>query len=158
MVIGLLLAAVFAVAPLFVVGPGGVHRPRALSGLSASIYDPAARGYLVDANPPERHGELFGLYGAAQMGGLMIGPAIGGIAAAITNQPTVVFWVAGLAILALGRPRRRPRAERRAAGRRPRSAEPAADADAATAEAVADPGTRPPAGPRAGRLAWSTAC
>jgi MFS family permease len=99
MVIGLLLAAVFAVAPLFVVGPAAFIILRALSGLSASIYDPAARGYLVDANPPERHGELFGLYGAAQMGGLMIGPAIGGIAAAITNQPTVVFWVAGLAIL-----------------------------------------------------------
>ena len=29
----------------------------------------------------------------------MIGPAIGGIAAAITNQPTVVFWVAGLMIV-----------------------------------------------------------
>jgi MFS family permease len=99
MVIGLLLAAVFAVAPLFIVGPAAFIVLRALSGLSASIYDPAARGYLVDANPPERHGELFGLYGAAQMGGLMIGPAIGGIAAAITNQPTVVFWVAGLAIL-----------------------------------------------------------
>ena len=55
---------------------------RALAGLSTSIYDPAARGYLVDANPPERQGELFGLYGAAQMGGLMLGPAIGGIAAA----------------------------------------------------------------------------
>ncbi len=78
MVLGLVLAAVFAVAPLFVVGPAAFIVFRALAGLSTSIYDPAARGYLVDANPPERHGELFGLYGAAQMGGLMIGPAIGG--------------------------------------------------------------------------------
>ncbi len=99
MIIGLVLAAVFAVAPLFIVGPAAFIVLRALAGLSASIYDPAARGYLVDANPPERHGELFGLYGAAQMGGLMIGPAIGGMAAAITNQPTVVFWVAGLMIV-----------------------------------------------------------
>ncbi|HEY2887152.1 MAG TPA: MFS transporter [Candidatus Limnocylindrales bacterium] len=95
MVLGLLLASVFAVAPLFVVGPAAFIVWRALAGLSASIYDPAARGYLVDANPPERHGELFGLYGAAQMGGLMVGPAIGGIAAALTGQPTIVFWIAG---------------------------------------------------------------
>ncbi len=142
MVIGLLLAAVFAVAPLFVVGPAAFIVLRALSGLSASIYDPAARGYLVDANLPERHGELFGLYGAAQMGGLMIGPAIGGIAAAITNQPTVVFWVAGLAILASAGlvAARVPTVARPAVQR---SAEPAADADAATAEAVADPDTTP---------------
>jgi MFS family permease len=99
MVLGLVLAAVFAVAPLFVVGPAAFIVFRALAGLSTSIYDPAARGYLVDANPPERHGELFGLYGAAQMGGLMIGPAIGGIAAGLTGRPTVVFWVAGLMIV-----------------------------------------------------------
>ncbi len=99
MIIGLLLASVFAVLPLFIVGPIPFIVLRALAGLSASIYDPAARGYLVDANPPERRGEAFGLYGAAQMGGLMLGPAIGGFAAAITGEPTVVFWVAGISIV-----------------------------------------------------------
>jgi MFS family permease len=99
MMIGLVLAAAFAVAPLFVVGPIAFIGVRVLAGLSASIYDPAARGYLVDANPPERQGETFGLYGAAQMGGLMVGPAIGGLAAAATNEPTVVFWVAGIALV-----------------------------------------------------------
>lgn len=99
MVVGLVLAAAFAVGPLFVAGPAAFIAMRALSGLSASIYDPAARGYLVDANPPERQGETFGLYAAAQMGGVMIGPAIGGLAAAATSQPTIVFWVAGITLL-----------------------------------------------------------
>jgi MFS transporter, DHA1 family, multidrug resistance protein len=102
MVIGLFLAAAFAVAPLFVVGPMMFVATRILAGLAASIYDPAARGYLVDANPPERQGETFGLYGAAQMGGLMLGPAIGGLAAAATSDPTIPFWVAGICVFLSG--------------------------------------------------------
>ena len=99
MVIGLLLSAAFTVGPLLIVTPLAFIALRALAGLSAAIYDPAARGYLVDANPPERQAETFGLYGSAQMGGLMIGPAIGGVAAAVTGQPTIVFWVAGATLL-----------------------------------------------------------
>ena len=99
MVVGLVLAAGVAVLPLFIVGPVAFIALRALAGVCASIYDPAARGYLVDANPPERQGETFGYYGAAQMGGFMIGPAIGGVLAAITGEPTVVFWVAGIALV-----------------------------------------------------------
>jgi DHA1 family multidrug resistance protein-like MFS transporter len=102
MVIGLFGAAVFAVAPLFVAGPVAFVATRLLAGLSASIYDPAARGYLVDANPPERQGETFGLYGAAQMGGLILGPAIGGLAAAATDNPTIPFWVAGVCVFLSG--------------------------------------------------------
>ncbi|MDP2350461.1 MAG: MFS transporter [Chloroflexota bacterium] len=99
MVTGLVLAAGVAVLPLFIIGPVAFVALRALAGLCASIYDPAARGYLVDANPPERQGETFGYYGAAQMGGFMIGPAVGGVAAAVSGEPTVVFWVAGIALL-----------------------------------------------------------
>ena len=99
MVVGLLLTAGVAVMPLFIVGPLAFIVLRGLAGLFASIYDPAARGYLVQANPPERQGETFGYYGAAQIGGFMIGPAIGGIAASIAGDPTVVFWVAGVTAL-----------------------------------------------------------
>jgi MFS family permease len=99
MIAGLLLAGVFAVGPLFAVGPVAFIVFRALSGFASAMYDPAARGYLVDANPPERQGEAFGLYGSAQTGGFMIGPAIGGVAAAITGQPTVVFWIAGITLI-----------------------------------------------------------
>ncbi len=99
MMVGLVLSAVFTVGPVLLVGPLPFMALRALAGLAAAIYDPAARGYLVDANPPERQGETFGLYGSAQMGGLMIGPAIGGVAAAVTNQTTIVFWVAGATLI-----------------------------------------------------------
>ena len=54
----------------------------------------------------------------------MIGPAIGGIAAGLTGQPTVVFWVAGLMIvlsaLLVATPRAQPGA-RRAGTARPRT-------------------------------------
>ncbi len=100
MVVGLLLSSAFTVGPLLLVGPFAFILLRAMAGLAAAVYDPAARGYLVDANPPERQGETFGLYGSAQMGGLMVGPALGGFAAAVTNQTTIVFWVAGVALIA----------------------------------------------------------
>jgi MFS family permease len=100
MVVGLLLASVFAVLPLFAVAPLAFILLRGLAGLAAAIYDPAARGYLVDANPPEKRGEAFGLYGAAQMGGFMLGPVVGGFAAALVGEATVVFWVAGLSLVA----------------------------------------------------------
>jgi DHA1 family tetracycline resistance protein-like MFS transporter len=64
---------------------------RALQGFSTAIYDPAARGYITDATPPERRGEAFGLYGAAQMGGLLFGPAIGGLGAAAFGGIGFVF-------------------------------------------------------------------
>ncbi len=99
MIAGLLLASVFAVLPLFLVGPIAFIILRAMSGMAAAMYDPAARAYIVDSNPPERQGEAFGLYGAVQTGGFMLGPAIGGVAAAITGQPTVVFWIAGITLL-----------------------------------------------------------
>jgi len=102
MVIGLMLAALFAVAPVFVVGPVAFIVARLGAGMAASMYDPAARGYLVDANPPDRQGETFGLYGAAQMGGLMLGPAFGGLAAAVTGDPTTPFWLAGIFVFVAG--------------------------------------------------------
>ena len=97
MVAALVVSAVAIVLPLALVGPVAFIGLRALAGLAAAGYDPAARGYLMDMNPPERHGETFGLYSAAQMGGFMVGPAVGGLAVAVTGEPTVVFWVCGIA-------------------------------------------------------------
>jgi MFS family permease len=97
MVVALAVSAIAGVLPVAVSGTLAFIVLRLIAGLAAAAYDPAARGYLMDANPPERQGETFGLYSAAQMGGFMVGPAVGGLAAAITGEPTVVFWVFGLA-------------------------------------------------------------
>ena len=82
MVIGLVATGVFGALPLVWTGPVAFFLLRAGAGLGAAIYDPAARGLLTDATPPDRRGEAFGLYGAAQMGGLLLGPTIGAIGAA----------------------------------------------------------------------------
>jgi MFS family permease len=91
MVIGNVGAGVFQFLPLVLLGPGAFVALRALQGLSTAVYDPAARGYITDATPPERRGEAFGLYGAAQMGGLLLGPAIGGLGAAAFGGISFVF-------------------------------------------------------------------
>jgi MFS family permease len=99
MVVGLLLAGVFTALPLVVTGPLAFIVLRAAVGLATAIYDPAARGYVTDATPPERRGEAFGLYGAAQMGGLLLGPAIGAIGADRLGGIGFVFVFGGLAAI-----------------------------------------------------------
>jgi MFS family permease len=99
MVAGLLLAGGFTILPLALTGPLAFVVLRAATGLATAIYDPAARGYLTDATPPERRGEAFGLYGAAQMGGLLLGPAIGAFGADRFGGIGFVFAFGGLAAI-----------------------------------------------------------
>lgn len=99
MVAGLLLAGAFTMLPLALTGPLAFIVLRAATGLATAIYDPAARGYLTDATPPERRGEAFGLYGAAQMGGLLLGPAIGAFGADRFGGIGFVFIFGGVAAI-----------------------------------------------------------
>ena len=85
MVLGLLIAAVSVGAMAIYTTPVAFIALRAVSGLGTAIYDPAARGYLTDAAPKGRHGEVFGLYSSAQMGGILLGPAIGGLGTALVG-------------------------------------------------------------------------
>ncbi len=96
MVDGLIASGVFGALPLVLTGPLAFIVLRAGAGLGAAIYDPAARGYLTDATPPERRGEAFGLYGAAQMGGLLLGPAIGALGAGAFGGIGFVFVFSGV--------------------------------------------------------------
>jgi MFS family permease len=97
MVAGLLATGLFCILPLALTGPVAFIILRACAGLSTALYDPAARGYLTDATPPERRGEAFGLYGAVQMGGLLLGPAIGALGAERFGGISFVFVFGGLA-------------------------------------------------------------
>ena len=97
MVIGLVATGVFSILPLVFTGPLAFLLLRAGAGLSTAVYDPAARGYLTDATPPERRGEAFGLYGAVQMGGLLLGPAIGALGAGWFGGISFVFVFGGIA-------------------------------------------------------------
>lgn len=99
MVGGLLFSGVFLAAPLVVQGAAAFVLMRALAGLATSAYDPAARGFLIDAMPAEKHGEAFGWYGSFQMSGLLFGPAIGGLGAAVFGG--IGFGIALGAIAAL---------------------------------------------------------
>jgi MFS family permease len=99
MVVGLAVSAVALGLPLILTSPLEFVLLRALAGLATAVYDPAARGYLTDATPPERRGEAFGLYGSAQMGGLLFGPAIGGLGAAAFGGVAFVFVFGALTTL-----------------------------------------------------------
>jgi MFS family permease len=101
MILGLVAAGLFTALPLVVTGPAAFIALRALTGLSTSLYDPAARGYLTDATPARRRGEAFGLYASAQMAGLLFGPLLGAIGAGLGGGIGVVF-VLGAASSLLG--------------------------------------------------------
>ncbi|HET7472510.1 MAG TPA: MFS transporter [Candidatus Limnocylindrales bacterium] len=99
MVAGQVGSGLFLFLPLLLIGIGPFIVLRALAGLSTALYDPAARGYITDATPADRRGEAFGLYGAAQMGGLLFGPAIGGLGATIFGGVAFIFVFGGAASL-----------------------------------------------------------
>jgi DHA1 family multidrug resistance protein-like MFS transporter len=97
MVVGLVATGIFTALPLVITGPAAFFVLRAAAGLSTAMYDPAARGFLTDTTEPARRGEAFGLYGAAQMGGLLFGPAIGAFGAALIGGHGFVFVFGGIA-------------------------------------------------------------
>jgi DHA1 family multidrug resistance protein-like MFS transporter len=83
MVGGLLLLAVVSVLPLVFPTFVAFVALRFLAGVATAAYDPAARGMVVDATEEDERGEAFGFYGAFQIAGFVVGPAIGGIGATI---------------------------------------------------------------------------
>lgn len=100
MVLGLVGTAIVIPLPLVVGGAPAFIVLRAVAGCTTAAYDPAARGYLLDAVPPDRRGRAFGLYSGAQMGGFLLGPAIGGAGAMLGGAYAVPFLLSAAATLA----------------------------------------------------------
>ncbi|MFE1664112.1 MFS transporter [Microbacterium sp. P02] len=69
---------------------------RAIQGLTAGDL-PALFAYLADITPPEQRARRFGILGALSGIGMMIGPAVGGLLAAVSLQ-LPVFVTAGVAL------------------------------------------------------------
>lgn len=116
MLIGLVGLGICSALPLVFTAPAAMFVLRFLGGTFAAMYAPAARGVIVDATEEDERGEAFGLYSAAQMGGLIFGPAIGSVGAAISGgfgfpfALTAVMCVAAAGYLAVALPSRPLRA------------------------------------------------
>jgi MFS family permease len=116
MLAGLVATAIVVPMPLVFTGAPAFLAARALAGLATAASDPAARGYILDATPPAERGAAFGLYASAQMGGLLLGPAVGGLGAALGGgfafpfvfcSAALVVSAAFLAVAVVRRPARR---------------------------------------------------
>ena len=95
MVAGLVLFGVFTALPLIFTAPLALFLLRLLAGASAGMYDPAARGIIVDATEEGERGEAFGLFAAFQMGGLLFGPVLGAFGAALGGGYGFPFALTG---------------------------------------------------------------
>ncbi len=73
---------------------------RVIQGLTAGDL-PALFAYLADITPPEKRAQRFGLLGALSGIGMMIGPAIGGLLAAVSLQLPVFLTAAVALVIAI---------------------------------------------------------
>ncbi len=102
MVVGTILLAIFTMLPLVFTSAFALFVLRLLSGAAAGMYDPAARGIIVDSTREGERGEAFGLYSAFQMGGFLIGPVVGALGAAVFGGTAFPFVFTGIVTLVAG--------------------------------------------------------
>jgi DHA1 family multidrug resistance protein-like MFS transporter len=96
MVVGLVLLAIFMLLPLVFTSAAALFVLRLLAGAAAGMYDPAARGVIVNSTAEGERGEAFGLYTAFQMSGFLVGPVIGAIGARVVGGYAFPFVLTGL--------------------------------------------------------------
>ncbi|HMA37268.1 MAG TPA: MFS transporter [Chloroflexia bacterium] len=95
---GLALVGTISCLYLLVHSSLGFAILRFVEGIGGAAMMPAARAYLMDTIPPARRGQAFGLLGAAFNGGILLGPAIGGLLGGLTGM-TGPFWLGAISSL-----------------------------------------------------------
>lgn len=100
MLVALVLLAVATLMPVWLTSAPAFFLARLLGGAAAGMYDPAARGIIVDSTDEERRGEAFGLYSAFQMAGFLLGPALGAAGASIFGGYAFPFLLTAALLLA----------------------------------------------------------
>jgi MFS family permease len=149
MLVGLVLLALFTLLPIVFTSAIALFVLRLLAGASAGMYDPAARGIIVDATREGERGEAFGLYSAFQMGGFLVGPVIGALGAHLGGGYvfpfvfTAVVTVAAAGYLLLALPSRSAVATESRAASGPDFGPDIAAAGAGDPAAQRSPGGRP---------------
>jgi MFS family permease len=99
MLIGLVILAVSTMLPVLLTSAVAMFALRIASGIGAGMYDPAARGIIVDATDEDERGEAFGIYAAFQMGGFLFGPVIGVLGASLGGGFAFPFVLTGVLTL-----------------------------------------------------------
>jgi MFS family permease len=100
MVLSLLLVSVTAFLMLIFTTALALFVLRFIAGIASGMFGPAARGALVDATDKGSRGQAFGYFSAFQMGGFVLGPAIGAFGSSVMGGfafPFLFMGVLGLA-------------------------------------------------------------
>jgi MFS family permease len=92
MIVGLIVLGIANVLPFFFTSVVALFALRFIAGAATGLYDPAARGMIVEATDEAERGEAFGFYGAFQIGGFAFGPVIGAFGTAIFGGYAFPFF------------------------------------------------------------------
>jgi MFS transporter, DHA1 family, tetracycline resistance protein len=97
MIGGLVVAGAAIAAFALPLSIGWLIGLRFIQGLGAAAFRPGSRAVVADLVPEGERGIAYGWLSGADMGGLIVGPALGGVLAVFGRA--VVFEVTGLALL-----------------------------------------------------------
>jgi len=96
MVASLLIVGITAVLMLVFTSAAALFTLRFIAGIASGMFGPAARGSLVDATDKGSRGQAFGYFSAFQMGGFVLGPAIGAFGSSIFGGFAFPFLFMGV--------------------------------------------------------------